>query len=608
MRFSALWLLMLASSISIAFAQENTEPRSRYVTAIVISGTNFSEQQAIRTLSGLTPGYMQIPSPQISDGMKRIWSENIFSDVSIEAEELGGDSLILHIKVVESLRLASFEIQGIKKSQRDQLKELLNLKLGTHFTQAQEVSIKRMVRNYFVEKGYYHCEVQLLQTKDPHLRSGLNITIQVDKGPKTRIRELIVEDGGVLTAKEKRQAIAPLSQFAWWKFWQRSYLQPKEYEIAKRQLLRTYHGKGMLDAQITMDTIEALPEGKIAIHIQVEAGSPYQLRKISWTGNQLYETATLNQIVAMPTGSAFEPKVLEEKLYGNPEGLDVSSLYLDRGHIFFRADQVITPVGEDSVDVEIRIQEGVPAYLRNVTVSGNSRTSDHVIFRELDTQPGDLFRRSDIVRSQRKLMMLGYFAPEGFNVIPQQDPETGAVDLEYVVEEKSNDQFQLRGSWAPKVYDTNDNLISGGLTGTLSLVLNNFSAKRLFKKESWAPMPTGDGQQLSLAVQSNGQSYTNFGLSFQEPWLGGKKPTMLGFSTNYVLYNVLTGESDDQTEFRSKTFSSSLDFGTRVGDGFTRYFASLSYRYYDLENPAALYPVFEGSDRAFVNIISLDQE
>ncbi|MEL7532406.1 MAG: POTRA domain-containing protein [Bacteroidota bacterium] len=611
MRLYAIWLLLLASSTSYVFAQDSIpESVTRYVKYIKVTGTDFSEQQAIRNLSGLGRGYVRVPGPQISDAMKRIWKENIFSDVQISAEALQGDSIYLHIKVEESLRLASYQILNLNKRHTDALKERLALKLGTHFNQSQALSIKRMVRNYFVEKGYYHCQVTIERQRDKVLKAGLNVKIKVDKGQKTRITQLDIIDDDVLTAKEKRRVIQPLSEFAWWKVWQRSRLIPKEYAIAREQLLRAYHAKGLLDAALLNDTIIEQADGHLAVRFQVDAGKQYYLRNLSWTGNQLYETALLASILDLQKGSKFDQGVLEEKIYGNPNGLDLSSLYLDRGYLFFQANPVITPVGNDSIDLEIRIQEGIPAYIRDVYISGNNRTSDHVIFRELDTEPGDLFSRADIIRSQRKLMMLNYFDPAGFDVVPHQDPKTGAVDIEYVVEEKSSDQFQFRGSWAPKVYDSNDNLISGGLTGTFMLVLNNFSTKRIFDKKSWQPLPGGDGQQLSLAVQSNGQSYTNFGLTFQEPWLGGKKPNLLGFSTNYVLYNALISSSDSESEFKSKAYSASLDFGTRINipDDFTRYFASLSYRYYDIENPATLYPVFEGTDRAFVNIISLDQE
>ncbi|MFK7922830.1 MAG: outer membrane protein assembly factor [Bacteroidia bacterium] len=611
MRLSALWLLMLANSISFVFAQDSIpEPVTRYIKHIKVTGTDFSEQQAIRNLSGLGYGYVRIPGLQISDAMKRIWQEQIFSDVQITAEPLQGDSIILHIKVEESMRLASYQILNLNKRHTDALKELLALKLGAHFTQSQALSVKRMVRNYFVDKGYYHCEVEIDTQRDKLLKSGLNVKIKVDKGDKIRITQLQIADGGVLTPKEKRRVIQPLSQFEWWKVWQSSRLVPKEYDLARKQLLRAYHGKGLLDAALLNDTIIELPDGNLALRFEVDAGQQYYLRNVSWNGNQVYETETLEAILNLQKGSKFDQGVLEERIYGNPEGLDLSSLYLDRGYLFFQANSVITPVGNDSVDLEIWIQEGVPAYIRDVYISGNTRTADHVIFRELETEAGDLFSRSDIIRSQRKLAMLNYFDPEGFNIVPHQDPKSGAVDLEYVVEEKSSDQFQFRGSWAPKVFDTNDNLISGGLTGTFMLVLNNFSTKRLLEKEAWKPFPGGDGQQLSLAVQSNGQSYTNFGVTFQEPWLGGKKPNLLGFSTNYVLYNALLGENDSESEFKSKAFSSSLDFGTRLNipDDFTRYYASLSYRYYDIENPASLYPVFEGIDNAFINIISLDQE
>jgi outer membrane protein insertion porin family len=604
-------LALLTGWISFALAQDTIVAEKDYfVRDIQVRGARFSSPDAIRTLSGLQAGWTVLSGPAIPDALRRLWQGRIFADLQISAELLGQDSARLWIEVKESVRLSSYAITGVNKSQRDALKESLNLVPGTHFSPAQEKSIRRMVRHYFMNKGYYHTEVSLEVKPDPLLPQRVNLQIEVAKGRKTRIAAIEIEGNEQLSDQSLKKALKPLREHRWWKVWAPSKMIPAEYDQAKSQLLATYQENGFQDVRIIADSIWEDDKRNLVLSLQLHEGNPYYIRQIHWSGNQMYSSEQLHQILNLEPGNRYSPQVLERRLYGGDNGLDIASLYLDQGHLFFHAQPVVSAVAGDSVEIEIRIWEGQPAWVRSVKLTGNKVTADHVILRELETQPGDVFSRTAIMRSQRKLMALNYFAPDGFNVVPHTDPKTGAVDLEYQLKEQSTDRFQLSGGWGARIFDSDDNQIGGGFTGTLQLNFNNFSTKRFFQKEAWRPVPSGDGQQFSLAVQSNGGSYTNFAISFQEPWLGGKKPNFFGFSARYELFNALFNSGDQVNDpFQSRTFSVSTDFGTRMPfDVFTRYYVSLGYRYYDLENPGKFYPVFEEEEKAYVNALTLTQE
>lgn len=608
------WTLLLLATgwLSCALAQSDTltEDKAYYLSQLLVKGTHYSSPAAVRQIAGLEPGWIVLTGPAVPDALKRLWREKIFQDLQVDYQWQGGDTVQLELTVNESFRLGNYQFMGLNRSQEEALTERLNLIRGTYFTPAQELSVKRMIRNYFVEKGYYHMTVDIQTEPDPLLEKGLNLTIVVDKKQKTHLSAIEIQGNEQLSEQALQKAMKPMQEHHWWKVWAPGKYQPQTHEQALQQVLQTYQEAGLQDAKLLSDSLIVQPDGHLKLVLTVSEGKPYYLRSLRWTGNQLYTSEELDQVLGLSSGSLYRPGELQQRLYGGPQGLDIATLYLERGHLFFQAQPVISAVEGDSLDIEIRIQEGLPAWIRSVNLLGNTKTADHVILRELDTKPGDSFSRTAIMRSQRKLMALNYFAPEGFDVVPQSDPKTGAVDLVYALEEQSTDKFQLSGGWSPRIYDSENNQIGGGLTGTVQLVFNNFSTRRFLDRSAWHPVPSGDGQQLSLAVQSNGGTYTNFAASYQEPWLGGKKPNFFGLSTRYELYRAQYADSEAATDpFSSRTFSVSADYGTRfAADDFTRYYVSLGYRRYNIENPGNFYPVFEEVSTAKVNAITLKQE
>ncbi|MBK6521020.1 MAG: hypothetical protein IPG08_01075 [Sphingobacteriaceae bacterium] len=299
-------------------------------------------------------------------------------------------------------------------------------------------------------------------------------------------------------------------------------------------IITKYNSKGYRDARIVKDTVYFVKPDRVNIDVTIDEGHKYYFGKFKWYGNTKYRSSQLDTIVNIKAGTVYNQEKLDQKLYMNPNGFDISSLYMDDGYLFFNLIPQESNVHGDTIDYDVLIYEGKQAIINKVTVVGNDKTNDHVIYREIRTRPGQLFRRSDIIRTQRELAQLTFFNPEKMNVVPTPNPADGTVDIEYTVEEKPSDQIELSGG-----YGGRNNSFSGGGTGvggvgiigTLGVTFNNFSMRNFFKKSAWQPLPSGDGQRLSVRAQTNGRYYTSFNFSFTEPWLGGKKPNSLTFST-----------------------------------------------------------------------------
>ncbi|MCB0780370.1 MAG: outer membrane protein assembly factor BamA, partial [Flavobacteriales bacterium] len=280
-----------------------------------------------------------------------------------------------------------------------------------------------------------------------------------------------------------------------------------------------YNEEGYRNALVLGDTFVHVSKDKIKVEVTVEEGERFYYRNIDFRGNTKYSSDTLQKVLGIRRGDVYNRKLLESRLYGAGQGIDVSSMYMDRGYLGFYAQPEELLVGKDSIDLDILVREGRQYRVRNVTIRGNTKTFDHVIRREIRTRPGDLFDRSDVIRTQRELSNLGYFDPEKLGVNPAQDDRTGEVDLEYVVEERPSDRLELSGGWG-----------AGRLVVSLGLSFTNFSMRNLFNSKAWTPLPAGDGQTLNLRVQTNGRFFQSYSMSFVEPWLGGRKPNALSFS------------------------------------------------------------------------------
>ena len=341
-------------------------------------------------------------------------------------------------------------------------------------------------------------------------------------------------------------------------------------------MIAYYNTFGFRDAKVVNDTIYREEDGDLMIEITIDEGERYYFRDISWKGNSIYETEQLSEVLGIEKGEVYNQELLETRLRFSQDGRDVSTLYMDNGYLFFDVTPVEVAIDGDSIDLEIRIFEGPQATIDKVVVKGNDRTHEHVIRRELRTRPGEKFSRSNIIRSQREIMNLGYFNPEAFDINTPVNPQRGTVDIEYTVEERPSDQLELSAGWGGR---------GRGVIGTLGVSFNNFSVRNIFKKSSWSPLPQGDGQRLSLRGQTNGRFFQSYNASFTEPWLGGKKPTsftLAGFYTR--LTNGLSGNSSNFQKLSIANVSIGLGTRLKVPDDFFISNTTLSYQNISLDD------------------------
>lgn len=561
-------------------------PKFYTIAGITVSGDNVFEKTNVISLTGLSMGQeISIPGDEITLAIHKLWDQKLFSDVKIILDKVEGSNAYLNIYVISRPRLSKYNFIGVNKSSANNLKDEVKLESRTIVTEQIIAQSIQRIQEYYAEKGFRNVKVTI--TKEPDLAFGTNsiqLHIKIDKGNRIKINEISFD--GVTAFKEKklRSLLKKTKRKQKGNIFRTSKLDEDLYEEDKQKLISYYQNHGYKDARIVSDSIYSFTPELINIHIKLFEGNQYHYRSVEWSGNTKYENKVLSGILGIKKGDVYNPGLLENRLYINQAGLDVTSLYMDDGYLFFNVNPVETKIEDDSIDLEIRIYEGPQATINNVTVSGNTKTHDHVILREIRTRPGEKFSRADIIRTQRELGQLGYFDPEKMNVIPKPDPQTGTVDLEYVVEEKPSDQIELSGGWGAKQ-----------LVGVLGLTLNNFSARNVFKKGTWQGYPSGDGQKLSIRAQSSGFYYQSYNISFTEPWFGGRKPN--SFSSGVYFTNYVTnGKSkSDPTREQFQTLGASAGVGKRLKwpDDYWQLYQSLNAQRYKFFN----YPLLgSGSD------------
>ena len=508
--------------------------------------------------------------------------------------------MFLIIKVVERPRLSKFSFKGdVKKSDADDIRNKIRLLQGRVVTDYMLGTIKNTVRDYYLEKGFYFNKVDITQLKDTTKKIPHTIvTIKVTKGRKVRIQDVNIIGNAVIKDWKLRRKLEDSKPYRWFNpFNSGKYLE----ENLKKDLpaiATKYNAKGYRDARVIKDSVYFVSDNRVAIDVTIDEGHKYYFGNFKWFGNSKYRSGQLDTILNIPAGTVYDQSKLEQKLFMNPNGYDISSLYMDDGYLFFQVNPQESNIHNDTIDFDVLMYEGKQATINKVTVKGNDKTNDHVIYREIFTKPGQLFRRSDIIRTQRQLSQLGYFDPEKLNVVPTPNPADGTVDVEYTVEEKPSDQIELSGGWGGRNSLNNQSGQGGiGIIGTLGVTFNNFSAKNILKKDAWRPLPSGDGQRLSIRAQTNGIYYQSYNFSFTEPWLGGKKPNSLTVSAFHSLFSngqrkyidSELGKIYNPKRQSMSIIGGSVGLGKRLKwpDNYFNMFANLNYNYYDLKNYGA---------------------
>ena len=575
---------MFAFAVSAANAQnihsssssvDYLSPKEYEIGGVTISGVQYLDQNVLLYLTGLEIGKtISVPGQDIADAIKKLWEQGLFSDVKISVTNTIGNKIFLDIYLEERPRLSKFSFKGVKKGEADDIREQIKLTKGSQVTENMKLTSERYIKDFFIDKGYFNTEVKIIEEQDSSLANSVSLVFDIKKNQRIKINDIIFEGNNSIKDAKLRRKMKETKRKTWYNIFKASKFIPKNYAEDKKKIIEKYNEEGYRDALITYDSISPYDEKTINLYIGIEEGHKFYFRNISWLGNTMYSSEQLSHVLGIKKGDIYNSKVLDEKLLYDPVG--VMALYQDNGYLFSNVQPIEVLVENDSIDLEMRIYEGKQATINRVTLVGNTRTNDHVIMREVRTRPGSLYNRSEVQRTIRELAQLGYFDPEKLNVDFNPDPVSGTVDLEYTVEEKPSDQIQVSGGYG-----------SGMFVGTLGVTFNNFSLRNIFNFKSYRPLPTGDGQRLSIQASASGLWYQNYSFSFVDPWFGGKKPN--SFSLSVYHSNVRQYTSKEEAKEDRKTFrvtGAGIGLGQRlqVPDDYFTLYLELSYKRYNINN------------------------
>ncbi len=626
-----------------------TIPKKFKITGIKVTGNNYFDQNLLLSIAGLNVGdEVTLPGgDNFSKAINKLWSQNYFSDVAIYITSLKDNNITLEVNVTERPRLSRFIFKGIKKGEKDDLTPKSGLVINRVITENLKRTSVDAIKKFYSDKGYRNVQVTVDEIRDTAVQNSSILVFNVNRGSKVKIAEIsflnntvsdeklksqmkgtkekshltlfpskyrtnyddslrynfhdYMKDWGFLSLTKTKEVLEPYIKI---KPFSSAKFDEKKYEDDKEKVVSYYNSLGYRDATIVSDTSITAKDG-LHLYLKVDEGNKYYFGNISFSNNTKYSDSLLIALLGIKKGDTYNRDILDKKLgiTISPEGGDISGLYMDDGYLFFHVDPVETAVYNDTIDYDIKMYEGPQATFKNIKISGNDRTKEYVIRRELRTLPGEKFSRSDVIRSQREIANLGFFNQEKIvpDIVP--DEANGTVDVNWQVEEKSGDQLELSAGFGGGI----------GVTGTLGVTFNNFSVHNIFHKSAWDPLPVGDGQKLSLRVQSNGRAYRSYNASFTEPWLGGKKRnafTLSVYDTKFAnAYNPATGTYEklaaDTSFFRTTGFSVGLSKQLKWPDDYFSAGISFEYARYQLKNYYIDPTNLPGFNNGFSNNLSL---
>ncbi|NNM17873.1 MAG: outer membrane protein assembly factor BamA [Croceitalea sp.] len=517
-------LLLLLLTFQGTFAQETSlESGQQYILGgLTVTGLQSYNEQTVKTYTGLRVGQpITVPGEEISAVIKKLWALELFTDVSMYQTKIEGDQVFLELNILERPTLSKVTIYGVKKRKIDGIIDDTDLKKGKKITESLIANTKGYLENKYKKQGYLNANVNIATAKDTSDTNAESMVINVKKGDKVKISEIIFEGNEKIADKRLKKALKNTKKKKFYRFWKKSKYIEDDYEEDLENLIDTYAEKGYRDARVLSDTFVKVNENNIALKINVEEGDKYYFGNINFVGNSVYSDRTLSQVLGIRKGETYNGVLLKKRIADDskPDAEDLTNLYQNNGYLFSSINPVEVSAANDTIDFEIRIIEGKETFLDHVTVVGNDKTNDHVIFRELRTRPGQKYSKDNIVRSVRELGQLGFFDAE--QIVPDienPDPNSGTVDIKYSLVEAGSSQIELQGGYG-----------GGGFIGTLGLSFSNFSLQNIFNGESYKPVPMGDGQTFSLRLQAS-RTFRVYSLNFAEPWLGGKKPVRFNLS------------------------------------------------------------------------------
>jgi outer membrane protein insertion porin family len=578
-------VIAMFSVFTIQAQQKQLDSGRKYtIDKITVSGTQTFNPLTVIAFTGLKKGErIYIPGERLSEVTKKLWDQNLFSDIAIYVTRIEGENADLEIYIEELPKLSSIAIEG-KGMRKGVIKDILKeteLKPGLKITKNLLNTTKNYIRNKYVEKGFYNTEVIIATT--PKIDSlgteiGQDMKILVDKGKRVKVKPLEFDGNENLSDGMLRRSMTNTKLRNPIRLWKMSKFTPDNFEEDKASIINKYKSNGYRDARIISDSVWLRNTRNLGINIKIQEGKKYYFGDIRFLGNSVYTDRQLKQTLGIKKGEVYNGVLMSERIEdkGNPEAFDLTNLYQNNGYLFSTINAVEVAVRKDTIDFEIRIKEGKQAYFDHITVVGNTKTNDHVIYRELRTRPGQKYSKSNVVRTIRELSQLGYFDPEQISPnFKNVDPNNGTLDMEFAVVEKGASQIELQGGYG-----------GGGFVGTLGLSFNNFSLRNLLNKDAYKPLPMGDGQTLSLRAQAS-TFFQTYSISLVEPWLGGKRPVQLSTSFSHtVQYQFDFQNRDVDRDQRFLITGGSVGLAKRLtwpDDNFT-FSNAISFQHFNLKN------------------------
>ncbi|QXP80763.1 outer membrane protein assembly factor BamA [Winogradskyella sp. HaHa_3_26] len=567
--------------ISINSYAQVEDGETYLINEITVTGnTNFSAQTIIAYSKLRKDEEIQVGGEKIANAVKTLWKSNLFSSIDIYITNIDGNTADLEINLSDLPELKELTIEGVKKGKKDEIIDENKLKPGQKVTENLVATTKNYLTNKYRKKGFLNTDVKITTSEviDSVEKERVDMRLVIDKGEKVKIKSIDFDGNEKITDKKLRKAMKSTKQKKFIRVLKRSKYIEDDFRADLVSVVDYYKENGYRDARIISDSISYLDKKTISLDIKVEEGDQYTFGKISFVGNTIYSDEQLSNLLGIKEGDTYNGVELRERIANqeNPDANDITNAYQNFGYMFSTINPVEVSAEGNVIDMEIRISEGKPAYYNNISVVGNDVTNDHVIYRELRTRPGELYRKSDIIRTIRELGQLGFFdAQQIVPDIKNPNPVDGTLDVQYSVVEQGSSQIQLQGGYG-----------GGGFIGTLGLSFNNFSIKDLFKKDAYKPVPRGDGQSLALRLQAS-EYYQTYSFSFSEPWFGGKKPYQLSSSLSYskqFLYDSSTGSADNDKSFNILGLTFGLSTRLAEPDDYFVLSQAISYQHYDLQN------------------------
>ena len=548
-------------------------PKTLVLGGINVSGIEGYEDYMLAGISGLSVGQeITVPGNEITDAVKRYWRHGLFSDVKISADSIVGDKIYLHVSLALRPRVSVINYVGLKKSEREDMENKLGLLKGAQITPNMIDRAKILAKRYFDDKGFKNADIEIRQRDDVSNKNQVILDVIIDKKEKMKVRDIIIEGNAQLPSRKIKGGFLRKGAFAKTheagklsSLFKAKKFTPERWAADKKKLIEKYNELGFRDATILEDTVWNADEKHVDIHIKVDEGKKYYLRNVTWVGNTVYSTDYLNALLGMKKGDVYDQKLLNKRLTEDEDA--VGNQYWNHGYLFYNLQPTEVNIVGDSIDLEMRIVEGQQAHLNKVRINGNDRLYENVVRRELRTKPGDLFSKEALQRSARELATMGHFDAEKVSPDVRPNYEDGTVDINWNLEQKSNDQIEFSLGWGQT-----------GLIGKIGLKLNNFSMRNLFgkNKERRGLLPIGDGETLSLGAQTNGKYYQSYNASYSTAWLGGKRPLQFNVS---VFYSKQTGVSSNyyNNSSRYAYYNSMNGYGRSYYNNYENYYDPNQY-------------------------------